>query len=90
MKTAELPKPKLKDDALYFGDNGRCFCGAHAGMTARYTGRDLSGQRVERITPRVVAEYESFALEQGDKVEAIRPLRCETPGCTVKPPSRTP
>ena len=42
------PKPKLNESTLYLGDNGRCFCGALrcAGMTARFTGRDLSGQRV--------------------------------------------
>lgn len=41
-------KPKLSESALYFGDNGRVFCGKlHcAGMTAHFTGRDLSGQRV--------------------------------------------
>lgn len=46
------PLPALRSVALYFGDNGRCFCGRlHcAGMNAHYTGRDLSGQRVERIT----------------------------------------
>jgi hypothetical protein len=36
---------------LYFGDNGRCFCGHHAGMSAAYTGMDISGQEVEKITP---------------------------------------
>lgn len=49
-KPAADPSPVLKDDALYLGDNGRCFCGKHAGASARYTGRDLSGQKVLRIT----------------------------------------
>ena len=46
------PAPALEADALYLGDNGRCFCGRlHcAGMTAHFTGRDLSGQAVERVT----------------------------------------
>jgi len=44
------PKPVLKPGALYLGDNGRCFCAEHAGASARYTGRDISGQRVHRIT----------------------------------------
>ena len=46
------PAPVLREDVLYLGDNGRCFCGrlAHAGMTAHYTGRDPSGQRVHRVT----------------------------------------
>ncbi len=41
-------KPALNPDRLYLGDNGRCFCGALkcAGMTAHFTGRDLSGQGV--------------------------------------------
>ena len=48
----EDPTPVLREDELYLGDNGRCFCGRlhHAGMTAFYTGRDLSGQRVHRVT----------------------------------------
>ena len=43
------PKPLLKPDALYMGDGGRIFCGKHAGTSALYTGRDISGQRVERV-----------------------------------------
>ena len=37
-----LSKSKLQAGALYLGDNGRCFCAAHAGATAHATGRDLS------------------------------------------------
>jgi len=46
------PTPILRGDAIYEGDNGRIFCGRlhHAGMTAHFTGRDLSGQRVHRVT----------------------------------------
>lgn len=44
------PKPKLLDDALYLTDNGRVVCGEDAGASARYTGRDISGQRVKRVT----------------------------------------
>ncbi len=51
-----MPKSVLKDDALYLGDGGHCFCGRHAGMTARFTGRDLSGQRVYRLTATDIAE----------------------------------
>jgi len=42
----------LKADTLYLGDNGRAFCGSQrcAGMTANYSGRDLSGQTVEALT----------------------------------------
>jgi len=63
----------LDPDALYLGDGGACFCGRHAGITARTTGRDLSGQPVYRLTPRDAAE----ALAEGI------PLRCELcPGVT--------
>ena len=40
---------KLKAGRVYLGDNGRAFCANHAGMTARYTGRDLSGQKVSLL-----------------------------------------
>jgi hypothetical protein len=41
----------LNSATIYLGDNGRAFCGSlHcAGMTAYYSGRDLSGQAVEPI-----------------------------------------
>ncbi len=50
MTTAARPTPVLCDTALYLGDNGACFCGAHAGCAARYSGRDISGQSVHLIT----------------------------------------
>lgn len=42
----------LRADTLYLGDNGRAFCGTLrcAGQTAHFTGRDLSGQKVEALT----------------------------------------
>ena len=42
--------PLLEDDALYIGDNGRVYHGQCSGMSARFTGQDISGQKVERIT----------------------------------------
>ena len=60
----------LNSKALYLGDNGRCFCGALAcaGMTAHYSGRDLSGQRVYKLTARDAAapglEAPGFRCEQ--------------------------
>lgn len=51
------PKPVLKDDVLYFGDNGRCFCGKHAGASARYSGRTISGHRVHRVNDRDREEW---------------------------------
>ncbi len=46
------PPPVLREDEIYLGDNGRCFCGRmhHAGVTAYFTGRDLSGHPVHRVT----------------------------------------
>jgi hypothetical protein len=67
--------PILRDDELYLGDNGRCFCGHHAGASARYTGGDISGQPVHRVT-------------DADQREARRlgvTLSCET--CRVDPRS---
>ena len=73
MQTMTMPKPKLRDDALYLGDNGRCFCGAHAGVTARFTGRDLSGQRVMHLT-RTLVDASGFNADF---------YHCETPQCAV-------
>jgi len=44
--------PVLREEELYLGDDGRCFCGRlhHAGMTAHFIGRDLSGRPVHRVT----------------------------------------
>jgi hypothetical protein len=72
-------KPVLREDALYLGDNGRCFCGRldHAGMSAHFTGRDLSGHRVHEVT-------------DADQREARRmgvTLACET--CTADIELRT-
>jgi hypothetical protein len=45
------PRPVLRPEAVYQGDNGRVFCGSPgcAGASALYTGRDLSGQKVHRL-----------------------------------------
>ncbi len=50
------PKPVAKDNVIYFVDNGAVYCGAHLGMSARYTGYDISGQKIERITRKVLKE----------------------------------
>jgi len=69
------PAPVLKPDVLYSGDNGRLFCGAHAGQSAKYTGRDISGQRVHVVTADDVAE-----ARREYEVE----LACER--CGMQPP----
>jgi hypothetical protein len=46
----------LKPNAIYIGDNGRLMCCDCAGVTPLYSGRDLSGQRVERLDTSAVFE----------------------------------
>ena len=67
-------KTVLREGELYFGDNGRVLCGRldHAGMTPHFTGRDLSGQPVQRVTER---DRREWFRELGREIE------CET--CAV-------
>lgn len=44
------PTPILAPDSLYSGDNGHIFCGSCAGGSAKYTGYDLSGMKVAKLT----------------------------------------
>lgn len=37
-------------DAIYLCDNGMSLCGEHLGMTAAWTGRDVSGQKILRVS----------------------------------------
>ena len=41
------PKP----GTIYLTDNGRALCGDHLGSSARYTGRDISGQPILALSP---------------------------------------
>ena len=66
------PRPLLREGAVYFADNGRRICVRCAGASARYTGRDISGQKVERIT---VEEVRAWPDNLGV-------LACEA-GCTA-------
>lgn len=70
-KSRKKLKPVLREDRVYLGDNGRCFCGRLrcAGMTAHFTGRTLAGQDVLELDFAVV------------KAEGFDPadFRCE--GC---------
>jgi hypothetical protein len=50
MKSNTTPRPFLVLGAVYWADNGRRICARCAGASARYTGRDISGQKVARIT----------------------------------------
>jgi len=72
MNTRKNPKRFVREGALYYADNGRVICARCAGMSATFTGRDISGQRIKRVDLRcaqVMAEYMGTA-------------RCEE-GCTV-------
>ena len=60
MKPKE-PKPALRSDRLYLGDNGRTFCGEArcAGMSSYSTGHDISGQEVLMITPDILESFKN-------------------------------
>lgn len=60
--------PVLVRTALYFTDNGRIACGAHCGMTAQFSGRDISGQKVSRVT---AADAAAWLATVGE------PIACE-------------
>lgn len=74
----DKPAVALRAGAVYFGDNGRAMCLDCAGGTALYTGHDLSGQRLKRVTALMVAEWKradpDLALEcTCRKVSLYRP-----------------
>lgn len=62
-----MPRAPFAADpaALYFTDNGAVLCGDHLGMTAKYSGRDISGQKIEKVTPEDAAEAKThgWAIE---------------------------
>lgn len=69
MRTAEaMPNPVLKPGVIYSGDNGALICVECAGQSAKYTGRDLSGQRVTKMPyAQTVAWFQEFG----------KPMACE-------------
>ena len=67
-----MMRPLLREGALYWADGGRVICAKCAGASALYTGRDLSGQKVERIT---VDDVRTWPDDLGA-------LRCAS-GCTA-------
>jgi len=68
----DLPAPVLKPGALYWSDNGRLVCSQCAGFTARYTGHDISGQKVARVT---IGDVEVWLADRDE-------MSCEM-GCTT-------
>lgn len=67
--------PKVRSETVYLGDNGRAYCGDHLGCQAQATMHDLSGQKVEPVSPEDVAYCEA----KGWPVPT-----CEQPGCGRK------
>lgn len=47
---------RITDSMVYLTDNGAAYCGAHLGMTAKASGRDISGQPILPITPEIAAD----------------------------------
>ena len=59
--TSHAPLESVLDDrALYYTDNAALYCGAHCGVTARCSGRDISGQRVELVTSADVSDFHAL------------------------------
>lgn len=52
-------KPVLCSGAVYWADGGSAVCVDCAGASARYTGRDLSGHRVKRVSLADVRAWEA-------------------------------
>lgn len=69
----EPPKPVLKPHIIYSADNGRLICLQCAGMSAKYSGRDISGQRVTAVPYHETVEWFS---------QFGKPMSCES-GCTI-------
>ena len=69
------PRPVLPEGAVFWSDNGRCICASCAGASARFTGHDISGQPVRRVTLEDVRDWP----------DDLGSLRCEM-GCTTLSP----
>lgn len=66
-----VPRRVVADDTLYITDNGRILCGAHCGMSAAYTGRDISGQPIRAVFDDAADDW---IAEVGE------PIQCEQCG----------
>jgi hypothetical protein len=65
------PRRFVDDSRLYLTDNGAVLCGAHCGTSAAFTGRDLSGQRIELVTDMHAEEWLRLMS---------KPIQCEQCG----------
>ena len=54
---------RISESTIYLTDNGAALCGAHLGASARTTGRDISGQPIEPVTPEVAREAQGMGYE---------------------------
>jgi hypothetical protein len=59
----DKPKRFIPDDeTLYYADNGAVLCGAHLGSSAAFTGCDISGEPIQRLTAADAAEWADAGL----------------------------
>jgi hypothetical protein len=65
------PSPLLREGAVYWADNGRRICARCAGASALYTGRDLSGQPVERVT---IDDVNAWPEDLGHCLRSLLPI----------------
>jgi hypothetical protein len=52
-------------DGVYLTDGGACYCGEHLGASARFTGCDISGQPIMKVTPDMMNEPHADLLACG-------------------------
>jgi hypothetical protein len=65
---------RISDTMVYLTDNGAALCGQHLGMTARFTGRDISGQPILPLTPEILlAEFGGTGVEPACETCGRRP-----------------
>jgi len=76
MDKIETPPPALKAGEVYSGDNGRLICLECAGATALYTGFDLSGLKLMRMT-------KTHSLKWYVDFEFNIPMSCECGKTTI-------
>ncbi len=58
----DKPFKGWKADHLFYTDNGRILCGKHLGMSAMYSRRDISGQKIARVSK---ADEKEFQVDFG-------------------------
>jgi hypothetical protein len=79
----------IQDTMIYLTDNGRALCGAHLGVTARATGRDISGQEILPVTPEMVAEFGAVRCEHCGRPASSRPRSRGLVEATIEARKRT-